>query len=52
MVCLIRPYHLQFYKGCLPQILLGPFLNIFTQIKVLYFFAKLHVNDILLGKTH
>ena len=52
MVCLIRPYHLQFCKGCLPQILLGPFLNILTQMKVLYFFAKLHVNDLVFGKTH
>ena len=22
-----RPYHVKFFKGCLPQILLGPFLN-------------------------
>ena len=22
-----RPYHFKFFKGCLPQILLGPFLN-------------------------
>ena len=27
-----RPYHLQFFKRCLPQILLGPFLNILTQM--------------------
>ena len=27
-----RPYHLRFIKGCLPQILLGPFLNNLTQI--------------------
>ena len=25
--CLSRPYHLKFFKGCLPQILLGPYLN-------------------------
>ena len=24
---LSRPYHLKYFKGCLPQILLGPFLN-------------------------
>ena len=24
--CLGRPYHFKFFKGCLPQILLGPFL--------------------------
>ena len=28
-----RPYHFKFFKGCLPQILLGPFLNTLTQIK-------------------
>ena len=27
MICLSRPHHLKFCKGCLPQILLGPFLN-------------------------
>ena len=28
MVCLGRAYHhFKFFKGCLPQILLGPFLN-------------------------
>ena len=27
MVCLSRSYHFKFSKGCLPQILLGPFLN-------------------------
>ena len=25
--CLCRPYHSKFFKGCLPQISLGPFLN-------------------------
>ena len=27
MVCLSRPYHFEFFKSCLPQILLGPFQN-------------------------
>ena len=27
-----RPYHFKFFKGCLPQILLGLFLNTFTHI--------------------
>ena len=27
MVCLGRPYHFKIFKGCLPQILLGLFLN-------------------------
>ena len=25
-----RPYHFKFFKGCLPQMLLGPFLNTLT----------------------
>ena len=32
MVYLSRPYHFKFFKGCLPQILLGPFLNTLSQI--------------------
>ena len=32
MVCLSRPYHLKSFKGCLPQIVLDPFLNIMSQI--------------------
>ena len=27
MVCLSRRYHFKFFKGCLPQISRGPFLN-------------------------
>ena len=27
MVCLARPYPFKFFKGCRPQILLGPLLN-------------------------
>ena len=29
-VCLSRPYHFKFFKGCLPQILFGPFLTYIT----------------------
>ena len=32
MVCLSRPYPRKFFKGCLPQILLDPFLNTMAQI--------------------
>ena len=32
MVCLSRPYHFKFFKGCLRQILLGPFLNTLTHL--------------------
>ena len=34
MVCLSRPCDFNFFKGCLPQILSGPFLNTLTQIIV------------------
>ena len=30
--CLSRPYHLKFFKGCIPQILLGRFLNTLPHI--------------------
>ena len=33
------PYHFNFFKGCLPQILRGPFLNTLIQIFVLFIFA-------------
>ena len=32
MVCLGRPHHFKFFKGCHPQILVGPFLNTLTHI--------------------
>ena len=38
MVCLSRPYPFKFIKGCLPKILLGPFLNALSQIE---FYLKL-----------
>ena len=31
-ICGRQPYHFSFFKHCLPQILLGPFLNTLTQI--------------------
>ena len=49
MVCLRKPYQFNFFKGCLPQILLGAFLNTFSHmwmtfnlkaIKNLYKFKK------------
>ena len=30
--CLGRPYHFKLFKGCLPQILLGPFSNTLTHV--------------------
>ena len=32
MVYLSRPYIFNFFKGCLPQILLGPFLNFLSHL--------------------
>ena len=32
MVYVSRPYHFKFFKGCLPQILIDPFLNTLIQI--------------------
>ena len=40
MVYLSRPYHFKFFKGCLPQILFGLFLNTLTHFRnwfILYF---------------
>ena len=31
-MCPSRPYHFKLFKGCLPQILLAPFLNTLAQI--------------------
>ena len=36
MFFLGRPYHFIFFKGCLPQILLGSFLNTLTHMKKQY----------------
>ena len=33
-VCLIRPCPFEFFKGCLPQILLRPFLNNLSHIYI------------------
>ena len=36
MVCLSRPYPFKFFKGCFPQILLGPFLNTLSHMKMFF----------------
>ena len=36
MVCLSKQYLFPFFKGCLPQILLGTFLNTLSQIESLH----------------
>ena len=33
MVCLSRPYPFKLFKGCLPQILLGPFMNTLSHMQ-------------------
>ena len=43
MVCYSRPYSFKFFKGCLPQILLGPFLN--TIPHIYYFREKASIAD-------
>ena len=42
MVCLSRPYTFIFFKGCLPQILLGPFLNTFFHFILFFPTTQLH----------
>ena len=34
VMCLSRPYYFKFFKGCLPQVLLGPFLNTLTRSRI------------------
>ena len=34
-ICLSRSHHIKFFKGCLPQISLGPFLNILPHIMII-----------------
>ena len=34
MICFNRPHQLKSFKGCFPQILLGPFFDILPQIKI------------------
>ena len=34
MVCQSRPYHFKFFKGCLPQSSLDPFLNTLYHIQM------------------
>ena len=36
MACLNRSYHFKFFKGCLSQISLGPFLNTLSHMFALY----------------
>ena len=40
MVCLERPHHFRFFKGCLLQILFGSFLNTLSQMGYLLTFIS------------
>ena len=37
----IRPYHFKLFKGYLPQILLGSFLNNLTHIMIMIYLVKI-----------
>ena len=41
MVCLSRPYHFKFFKACLLQVLLCPFLSTLTQLIYFYMMGTL-----------
>ena len=41
MVCLSRSHSFKFFKDCLPQILLGPFLNTLSHFMKQYTESKL-----------
>ena len=48
MVCLSRPYFFIFFRGCLPQILLGPFLNALsrkTVLLILNYHGEIHYQN-------
>ena len=44
MACLSRPYSFKFFKRCLPQILLSPFLNTLSQILFKFYSQTVVVN--------
>ena len=45
MVCRSRPYHFKFFKDCLAQVLLDPFLNNLTHLslELRQLFMNLHI---------
>ena len=42
MVCLSRAYPFKFFKGCLPQILPGPYFSPFINVRKTYLYKFLH----------
>ena len=51
MFYLSRPYPFKFFKGCLPQILLGPFLNTLSHISDALGNNKKFISEICSYKT-
>ena len=43
MVFLNRPYHFKCFNSCLPQILLGPFLNTLPHVVIIHFMSLVHL---------
>ena len=41
VVCLSRPYPFKSFKGCLPKILVGSFLNTLTQMSFHFFWISM-----------
>ena len=50
-ICLSRQYHFKFFKGCLLQISIGPFLNNLSQMELLFLTYK-SKNKQLLGQVN
>ena len=48
--CLSRPYLSKFFKGCLPQILIGPFLNALSILKICPKNLSFYLKDIIIEK--
>ena len=48
-LCLSRPYPFKCFKDCLPQILLGSFLNTLTPLRLYFIFPKTHFLATLKG---
>ena len=52
MVYLGRAYQFKFFKGCLPQILLGPFLNTLSHLSIRENLSQVGQTDHSLGRPY
>ena len=50
IACLSRPYLSKFFKGCLPQILIGPFLNALSILKICPKNLSFYLKNIIIQK--